>query len=399
MRFIKNAFTTTLLVFLLIASIVLNTYFYVNPQITYSYRNSPYVVYYSNKTATQLEIEELQKVDRSQTSDIYVTGWIPDWDLKDGLTTLKAQQNSFDSISPFWLLPQEDGTIKEVLNNANPEILSFAKKNNIKIIPTVPLFDFELLSKILNNKESFERHINEILNRVDKYDYDGIDLDYEATSLSDKKLFFDLLERLSGEMKSRNKTFVFTVMPKWGNELSYPSLPQTRLVQDYKMIADLVDEFRIMTYDFFGRTTTEAGPIGPLEWLERVLQYTIQEGVPRSKIVLGVHTYAYDWSDRPVAPSVDLVNWYGNLANIQGLDPGDAYYYSAVEKVMKEYELKYEFNSVWGEAVGRYMFEGKQRIVVFPTQQSIDMRKKLAREYGIKGIAIWRVGDEGSLKY
>ena len=345
MRFIKNAFTTTLLVFLLIASIVLNTYFYVNPQITYSYRNSPYVVYYSNKTATQLEIEELQKVDRSQTSDIYVTGWIPDWDLKDGLTTLKAQQNSFDSISPFWLLPQEDGTIKEVLNNANPEILSFAKKNNIKIIPTVPLFDFELLSKILNNKESFERHINEILNRVDKYDYDGIDLDYEATSLSDKKLFFDLLERLSGEMKSRNKTFVFTVMPKWGNELSYPSLPQTRLVQDYKMIADLVDEFRIMTYDFFGRTTTEAGPIGPLEWLERVLQYTIQEGVPRSKIVLGVHTYAYDWSDRPVAPSVDLVNWYGNLANIQGLEPGDAYYYSALEKVMKDYELKYEFNT------------------------------------------------------
>lgn len=399
MRFIKNAFTTTLLVFLLIASIVLNTYFYVNPQITYSYRNSPYVVYYSNKTATQLEIEELQKVDRSQTSDIYVTGWIPDWDLKDGLTTLKAQQNSFDSISPFWLLPQEDGTIKEVLNNANPEILSFAKKNNIKIIPTVPLFDFELLSKILNNKESFERHISEILNRVDKYDYDGIDLDYEATSLSDKKLFFDLLERLSGEMKSRNKTFVFTVMPKWGNELSYPSLPQTRLVQDYKMIADLVDEFRIMTYDFFGRTTTEAGPIGPLEWLERVLQYTIQEGVPRSKIVLGVHTYAYDWSDRPVAPSVDLVNWYGNLANIQGLEPGDAYYYSALEKVMKDYELKYEFNTIWGEAVGRYIFEGKQRIVVFPTQQSIDMRKKLAKEYGIKGIAIWRVGDEGSLKY
>ncbi len=399
MRFIKNAFTTTLLVFLLIASIVLNTYFYVNPQITYSYRNSPYVVYYSNKTATQLEIEELQKVDRSQTSDIYVTGWIPDWDLKDGLTTLKAQQNSFDSISPFWLLPQEDGTIKEVLNNANPEILSFAKKNNIKIIPTVPLFDFELLSKILNNKESFERHINEILNRVDKYDYDGIDLDYEATSLSDKKLFFDLLERLSGEMKSRNKTFVFTVMPKWGNELTYPSLPQTRLVQDYKMIADLVDEFRIMTYDFFGRTTTEAGPIGPLEWLERVLQYTIQEGVPRSKIVLGVHTYAYDWSDRPVAPSVDLVNWYGNLANIQGLEPGDAYYYSALEKVMKDYELKYEFNTIWGEAVGRYIFEGKQRIVVFPTQQSIDMRKKLAKEYGIKGIAIWRVGDEGSLKY
>jgi len=396
---IKRIFTTSLLISLLLISISLNIFFYVNPQVTYSYRNSPSAIYYSNKTSTELEVKELQKIQRLPKNDIFTTGWIPDWDLKDGFETLKAQSNAFDSISPFWHLPQENGSLTDVSNSINPQILAYTKAKNIKIIPAIPLFDYKILSSILSNPENLNRHINEILKRVDQYNYDGIDLDYESISLSDKKIYFEFLEKLASELHSRNKILVITILPKWGDELSYISFSQTRLVQDYKRIADIADEVRIMTYDFFDRNATEAGPIGPLEWLERVIQYAIYTGIPRDKIVLGIHTYAYDWSDRPVTSSVDLINWYSNLANIRGLEPADAYYYTSVERVMQNYELKYEFNTIWGEALGRYIFNNKQRIVVFPTQQSIDMRKSLAKEYGIKGIAIWRVGDEGNLKY
>ncbi len=396
---IKQIIKTSLLILLLITSVVLNVYLYLNPQVSYSYQNSVRKIYYSNKSSTQVEVENLIAIQPIQNNSIYQSGWIPDWDLSDGFSTLKDQKQAFNSISPFWLLPQEDGTVKEILNKVNPEILAYTKANGIKLIPTVTLFDFEVLSKILNDTNNLDRHVNSILEKIDKYNYDGIDLDYESISLSDKKLFFKFLSKLSSEVHKRGKTLSFTALPKWGDEITYPSLPQTRLVQDYKEIGNLVDELRIMTYDFFGRTSTEVGPIAPIDWMERVVQYAIKVGVPRNKIVLGVPTYAYDWSDRPVSSSIDLINWYGNLANIQGLEPGDAYYYSAVEKVIKDYSMQYEFNEDWGEAVGRYTFEGKLRIVVFPTQKSIDLRKDLAQKYGIKGVAIWRLGDEGSLRY
>ncbi len=397
----KRISTLIILLAVTITIGVVTYYLYTNPQITYSYQNSITKIYSSNKSEKEIEQEILLKIEKQpkDISQLKVTGWIPDWDLSDGYETLVSQSNRFYSISPFWLIPDNDGTIKEVVNVVNPEIINYTSNNNIKLIPTIPLFDHDILSSILNNEENLNRHINEILERVDLYNYDGIDLDYESTKLEDRGLFFNFLEILSRELKSRGKILSFTVMPKWGDKIYYPSLPQTRLIQDYKRIGELVDEFRLMTYDFNGKASLEASPIAPLEWIERVIQYAIYSGVPRDKIYLGVHTYAYDWSKRPTLENVDLINWYGNLLPIKDLPEASAYYFASVESVIRDYSMSYTYNTNWGEAIGEYVYNGEDRIVVFPNQQSIDDRKKLASDYGIAGIAVWRIGDEGSLKY
>lgn len=393
--------TLIILVIVLIVVAVITYYLYTNPQITYSYQSNVTKIYLSDKSEREIEQETLINTDKQSknVNELKVTGWIPDWDLADGYNTLVNQSNRFYSISPFWLIPNDDGSLNEVANSVNPELINFTKNNNIRLIPTIPLFDHDILSNILNNREYFNRHILEILNKIDTYKYDGIDLDYESTKLEDKGLFFEFLETLSRELKSRGKIFSFTVMPKWGDKIYYPSLPQTRLVQDYKRISDLVDEFRIMTYDFSGKTSQQIAPIAPLEWIERVIQYAINSGVERDKIYLGVHTYAYDWSERAKLESIDLINWYGNLIPIKDLEEASAYYFGSVENVIRNYSMSYTYDTIWGEAIGEYMFEGEKRIVVFPTQESINARKDLASEYGIAGIAVWRIGDEGSLKY
>ncbi|MBE0573830.1 hypothetical protein IH575_02930, partial [Candidatus Dojkabacteria bacterium] len=52
----------------------------------------------------------------------------------------------------------------------------------------------------------------------------------------------------------------------------------------------------------------------------------------------------------------------------------------------------------WGEMMGEYDYGGVTRVVVWPNNESIQLRKQLAADYGIKGIAYWRLGDEGSLQ-
>ncbi len=326
------------------------------------------------------------------------TGWIPDWGLEAGFETLKNFSNEFYSVSPFWLMPQEDGHIKEVSNSTNQDIKDFAIDNNIHLIPTIPLFDADLFSKIFEDKEKYKIFMKDVMSIVDKNNYAGIDLDFEDTKLEDKQIFIKLLTDLKSELSSENKSLVFTALPKWSDVVVYLGHPQTRQVQDYKQISDIVDEIRIMTYDFYGRDSDEAGPVAPLEWLERVIQYAIFSGVPREKIVLGVPTYAYDWSDRRIASSINLSTDYTGLGSIFNLEPGDAYYHSGVEKVIKNYNLDYSFNEIWGEAIGRYDYNGVSRIVVFPTDESIQLRKQLAADYGLKGVAFWKLGSEGELK-
>lgn len=357
-------------------------------------------VKFSSRSDKDIEFEQINSVEKQtkDTNDLFVTGWIPDYDIPDGLNVVKEQKDNFDSISPVWFWVNENGSLQKNGYTNGKEFIAFTNQNNIELIPTITLFDHEILNKVLNSDENFNRHINEIVKNVVDNQYDGIDLDYESTYLKDKDKFFDFLEELSSQLHALDKKLVFTVLSKWGDLVEYNSLPQTRLTQDYKRISDLVDEFRIMTYDFYGAGSVKAGPIAPLEWMEFVIKYAIYTGVPREKIVLGVHTYAYDWTERDIATNIVVDNEF-KVGLFGNSDPADAYFYKDVEKVKNQYNLTENFNDKWGEAIGEYTFENQKRIVVYPTQKSFELRKELAAEYGLKGVAYWRVGDSGSLKY
>ncbi len=390
-------------VILLLTTLVIESafafYAYKNPEILQLYQEK--LVYYSNKSNADIENAKIMKIEKQpkKIEELFVTGWIPDWDMKDGFATVQQRPDLFKGISPVWFYVNEDGSLKGTFYTNNADYIKYCKDNKIDLVPTISLFDADILHKVLNNPESYTKHISEIVKNVTEKNYDGIDLDYESTILEDKKFFFEFLKDLSKELKNLNKKLVFTVMPKWGDEIYYQTLPQTRRVQDYKRIGELADEFRIMTYDYTGRATKEIGPIAPLSWMELVIKYAIYSGVPREKIVLGVNTYAYDWSERPITSKLEYVNYNPfDILTGGGLEEGDAYYFKAVRGVEKNYSMKYKFNNEWGEAVGEYTFENKKRIVVFPIDKSIELRKQLAADYGLKGISYWRVGDEADLK-
>lgn len=369
---------------------------YSNPQVYEKKVEGVRVVKTSDKSELDLEIEAIQNIEKAvkPVEDLYITGWIPDWDIPDGITSIQNSDN-FDSISPVWFLVNNNGSLKKTAYTNGPAMLALVVEKKLKLYPTISLFNRDTLSEVLNSKENRTRHISEIMQNVIAYDYDGIDIDYEEVYLKDKKLFFDFLEELSIKLHTEGKKLIFSPLAKWGDHLE---LTGTKMVFDYKRIADLVDEFRIQGYGYTVARTQRIAPIGPLPWLEDVIRYAIKEGVPREKIVLGIHTYAYDWSERPTATVLDYYKKSELQPFIEGLEDGDAYYFKSVESVMSKYDFTYKFNDLWGEAVGTYIYQDKPRTVVFPTDDSLKLRKQLAADYGLKGIAYWRIGDEGNLK-
>ena len=368
-----------------------------NPQVKQNISEIAYTKYISNYTDSEIEQKKLDKISKSinRENKLKTIGWIADWGMSNAVQEFERKAKQFNSISPFLFVPNEDGSLKNLQTKLTDRLRNIANQNNIEFIATIPLFDADILNKILNNQESFKRHIDSIIEVVQRYDFDGIDLDYESTYLADKRLFFDFLEELSKKLKNIGKKFSFTVIAKWGDKIQYNSLPQTRRVQDYKRIADLIDEFRIMTYEFTPRMSRYAGPLSPINWVEKVIQYAINKGVPREKIVIGIHNYAFVWEGNNILKDFNLTTFYQDIGVLDQKEVL-AFNYEDVEAILKNYSNTTFNHPIWQENYSKFIFKNLERVMFFLSQDNVNARKQLASEYGLKGVAYWRIGNSGN---
>jgi spore germination protein YaaH len=337
--------------------------------------------------------------------NLYNCAWIPEWASGTGLLSLKNNYNEIKCISPVLYEVNNDGTLKNVSPSNLKLIVEFAKSKDIKIYPTIAMMDHNIFTSVLQSDENLERHINQILEFVLKGEYDGVDLDYESTKYSDNDKYQYFIKSLYSKLHENNKKLIITVLSKWGDNIEYPSLKETRKVQDWRFLANYADQIRIMAYDYTFMKAKLPGPIAPIDWIEKIIQYAKTQ-IPDEKIVLGVHLYSYQWSvasenkvlldGLPFEFAYDyMINSYDEKANVS------SYEYETVQKIIKD--NKGELLGNQGENVYIYqkyindtkMYEN--RVLVYIDQKGVLSRKKLASQYNIYGICYWRIGNEGNL--
>jgi len=319
------------------------------------------------------------------------SGWIPSWGSSSGLDSLKRNSSFLNIISPVWYELNENGSLKTRYPAQRQEIITTSKENGIRLIPAIAMFDHELFTKVLQSQESLDRHVDAIIKTVLDNQYDGIDLDYESTKLSDKPKYFEMLQKLSNKLHASNKQLIVTVIAKWGEDIVYPSLKETRQVQDWSEISLYVDQIRIMAYDYTFTRSKFPGPIGPLNWIDEVLKYAVTEVEP-SKLILGIHLYSYEWKGGANEPLSFIANYMGNT---NGSTDASSYVYSQVKNIVKDNEGRaYDFE---GEQVFEYKKDGIYRSLVYIDPQGVLDRVDLAIKYKLGGVVFWRLGGEDEL--
>jgi spore germination protein len=111
--------------------------------------------------------------------------------------------------------------------------------------------------------------------------------------------------------------------------------------------------------------------VAPTWWVKSVLDYeTIV--IPRQKILLGINAYGYAWANSRGA-AVALKN---------------------IEKVKEKYHATDHFDGLADAPFLTYTKEHKDYILYYEDNHSLTDKMNLAKEYGLQGIAIWRVGLE-----
>ncbi len=247
-----------------------------------------------------------------------------------------------------------------------------ARDAGLRVVPSIANQDFrrDVVLDAIGTPEARQAHVKALIALVEENGFDGIDIDYESLAAEDRDLFSPFIEELGAALHARGRLLSIAVHAKtddagtWGGPAA----------QDWVRLGAAVDEFKIMTYDYHW-STSEAGPIAPLDWVDAVLTYAATV-VPPQKTWMGVHFYGYDW----VGSAAESLEWRQVVARaersgavIRRDEPGEAWF---------------TYTS-GGGASGEHT-------VYFSDSRALAERLAfiVARHPDLTGIAIWRLGGE-----
>ena len=370
-------------------------------------------------------------------NQLQVSAWMPtSWDGDAARASFDAHMDSLNVISPFWYGIHADGSLVAFNGSRDIALVQQARNAGVRVIPTITnQFNQERIHAILNDPALAATHRQTIIAEVERYGYDGIALDYENLAAEDKDLFSAWAAALADDLHARGKLLTITVQPKTFDADGWDGPG----AQDYRALAAAGDELRLMTYGWCWSSGCVGGdppgPIAPIHWMQRVVNYAKTQA-PAEKLVLGVHLYGYDWSVEesltrgrsiirhdengrgpetesgktcvaPWAPGPYFPGWPqdGNPPSSEGLLGGAMGASAAgVALVWEEANaLQQEQGAAlqWWEAddLGLvqepwFSYAEGARHVTFANADSVEARAQLARDAGLRGVILWRLGGE-----
>jgi spore germination protein YaaH len=329
-------------------------------------------------------------INNPTTTTVKQIAWIPDWGMSSGIASIRRNPKKWETISPVWFTPNKNGMLIKESTTNSPTLIKLLRENNIKLVPTISLFDADILTEILN--KNLDKHVAEIVAVVEKNGYAGIDLDYESTYEADQLRLLEFITKLAEQLHKKSKTLSFTVLPKIDDRRIYSFLPQTHQAQDWQAIGAIVDEFRIMAYDFTGQGSLQPGPLSPYQWNESLIKYALSN-MPAQKIVLALPLYSHGW---PKPKTSNLAGVNNDLSLSSGKQKNTiSLQHSDIDYIKGHSSYYRETYDTWNKEVrAEFKYNGVERVMYYLNKKSIDERIDLAERYGIKGICYWRIGGD-----
>ncbi len=326
--------------------------------------------------------EKVSRIDEKPLIDVgnvdykrEVMGFYVNWLSEDtsSYESLQENSNNVNMVAPFWYTVNPDGTIESRYGGHQYEVASLARSsnlsrdNNLMILPLVN--NNQQNNMILVNQETRDKAVKSIVKLVEENGYDGVNIDFEGLPSWTRDGYTAFIKQLSTQMRKKRKVLTISVFPKIGVPLSMHG------AYDYSALAPYVDRVVIMLYDNHW-STGPAGPIAPIKWVEDNIKYAL-EYLPASKILLGIANYGYDWAGDGLGESISAKRAY-NIAADRGAE------------LLWDDESKSPYFYYWDDQKAKHE-------VWFENSYSLEFKLKLVNKYNLKGVAIWRLGNENNL--
>ena len=305
----------------------------------------------------------VHKIKEHQYNKKIRAAFYVNWD-RNSFRSLEKHIHQLNMMMPEWFFIQDSAD--SIATNVDLKAYELCKQNKVSIVPMVSNFfngDWkgENVKRVISSKDSRTVCINSILKNLKKYDFQGINIDFENMNLTNNANLVKFQQELYNALHAEKFIVTQDVSP-FNEDYDYEELQK---YNDYLML---------MAYDQHSEESIP-GPIAHFKWVEKALDECSQI-VPDAKIILGLPAYGYDWPENALGTEIDFQNAVSIAQNYEGNIVYDETGYNLKFNYVDDANIKHQ--------------------VHFTDAATIYNLMRLADDYGLGGVSLWRLGAEDS---
>lgn len=248
-----------------------------------------------------------------------IVGYYPNWQWYDRaklVNPLTINYNKYTVLNYCFYSPQANGNILSTDQWADDNILDGpmnwqtnspdstkslvykAHQNNVKVLASIGGWtlsgNFSAIASTVNTRRNFAHQCVELCKR---YNYDGIDIDWEYPVFADKQNFTALMQSVRDSLNAlgvqKNKTYLLSA--------AVSAAPANMNNIEWAIVKNIFDFINVMTYDFFGAWENNTNHNAPLyapsqgdatfNCSSAMLTLINTHGVHASKLNMGIAFY------------------------------------------------------------------------------------------------------------
>lgn len=326
------------------------------------------------------------------------------------ISTLLQNTKGINVISPTWFyLNDNNGNIASL---ASSDYVNYCHQNGIEVWALVSNLENKDVNttEVLSYTSKRENLINNLISAAIQYDFDGINVDFEALNAEAGPSYIQFIRELS--LKCANNNIVLSVdnyVPT--NYTAFYDRAEQAVFADYVIV---------MAYDEHYAGSEEAGPVASIGFVKDGVANTLKE-VPADQLILGMPFYTRVWSETPItednsgdnSSDADEKNAEDNQGeapenteneNMEGSpDSYELFELNTYATNMNEIKNLISANAVepvWSDADGQYYAEYQADGITYKiwieNAASLEQKLKVYQENNLAGGSFWKLGLESS---
>ncbi|ARK24930.1 hypothetical protein SporoP37_09820 [Sporosarcina sp. P37] len=310
--------------------------------------------------------EHEQQMDVAELKSLELSAWVTEWQWQSGMEDLKQVQG-LDRTQVFAAYFDSDDQLyfSDKMHEAIAAMQELSRKRKIPLdltivndqfLPdnTVVHKDADLIARLVGSSASRKAHIDTILHYISKYQFDGLEIDYENVNTEDLPNLIQFYKELNQALETHGKTLRVILEPNLR-------------VEDYQFPAGPV--YVMMAYNLHGGHS-DPGPKANEEFIRNVAKkMSALPGEP----IMAFSAGGFKWQ-----------HGKDHTATLTEIE--------AEELARKSHE-----KPVRDPASGGMYFDYKEKngekfTVWYADRQTLHQWMKIAAEEGNTKVSLWRMG-------